>query len=298
MKSTYLLFALSLVLSAALSAPMNTDEQRNWCRIHKDKLYSRFRLYMKITRTTVTPPTGMCMLDIENSNMDLDETDEVTNVTSTISFRDSTATFEASGVNGSITLMGDEVHIPMSYIGVSFDPSSAYVFVNVSSWTPWEKSTTDLAANDFEGLKNIINHQILAINLGCDHQYPAPKPTPKPEKISTPSTTPGPTLLETPEPPTTVPPVDTSSDRKKNPDPVDFSLLVDTRCIKNVDVYFELKDACLAYKSQSPFKLVGQHGTGQQVRQDMKSLGTSYRTCKLKTSSTADNDMESAKDEE
>ncbi|WZD65976.1 chemokine-binding protein [Bovine papular stomatitis virus] len=288
MKVSYLIFVLSLAFSSVLSLTLDPRQQRDWCKVHHDKLYSKFRLYMKITKQDgVEPLSGMCALDIENTNMTIPGSKRRT------SLNDSTATFDANGVNGTVTLMGDKVQIPFSYVGVSYDLKGSFIYVNVSSWNPWEKTTEDLLKNRFAGLKNLVRHQILAISLGCNCRFPTPTPTP--EQITTPEVyeyyeyDDGSGLPTTPEPPRTRLPVDTYSNRKRKPEELDFSLKVDGRCIKEVDLYFELKDACLHYKRHSPFSMFGTHGTGDQVRRETKALGSEYRTCRMNASPEEEN---------
>lgn len=295
MRVSYLIVVLSLVFSSVLSLTLDPWQQRDWCRIHHDQVYAKFRLYMKITKQEcVMARNGMCTLDIENTNTVLTLNSKRT------SFNDSLASFDASGIYGTVAWIGDRVQIPLSYLGVSYGLKSPYVYVNVSSWNPWEKATEELTKNKFASFKNLFRRQILAINLGCDDKS-LPEPTTTPP--ATPELTTGEDeydyesgsgldLPTTPEPRSTRAPVDTHSNRKRRPDKLDFSLKVDRRCIKEVDLYFELKDACLHYRRYSPLRMTGSHGDGDQVRREMKTLGSSYRTCRLNTSPDEEDSLE------
>ncbi|ADC54015.1 chemokine-binding protein [Pseudocowpox virus] len=269
---------LALVGAFAHAVPMrehygNPDsaEKQKFCLTHNTEMYAKFRLYMRIQvrHSPMYEPSNMCMLDLETSRLDTDDL--------------SMAKFEANGINGSIALIGEDVSIPFSYIGVGFNPLlSRYVYVNVSSWSPWDQLTAELTSYDFWGLRQILAKERLIIQLGCDHQKFPEEPTPR--TTPAPQTTPEEELEEEdyeyydelkPTPPNIY------VDRKRNPGELDFSLLADSRCIESVDLYVELKDACINYRHTSPLRLKGEHNNGEAVRKEIKTLTDSHTICSM-----------------
>ncbi|WZD65332.1 chemokine-binding protein [Pseudocowpox virus] len=267
---------LALLGAFANTAPLfdkrpDSAEKEKFCLTHHEEVYARFRLQMRVgvRHSPLYDPSNMCMLDIEDSVMGKEYTSD--------------ATGDAYGVNVSVALMGESVHIPLNYIGLGFNPliKDGYLYVNVSSHAPWVRQTSDLAANGGWGINQVINKEILAIQIGCDNQkFPEPTTTQPPS-----TTTPSPTTPVLKDGTTDTTPTPTASvHRKRNPDDIDFSLLVDTRCVTSVDLHFEIKDACTDYKQNSPLFLRGKYGDGEQVRKEIKDLGKNHTMCRLNLS--------------
>ncbi|ASF89977.1 putative chemokine-binding protein-like protein [Seal parapoxvirus] len=281
----YSLLILSLALSSVISAPVDGNSNlKSWfCKDHREDVFPVFSLMMRIKRTANSPPTGMCMLDIESTSAEVEYEDEVTSELTTSTLQDSTASFEASGINGTITVTGD-ILVPINFISVGFNPSSEYVYVNASSWDPWLfTSLSNLAESNNKGLEQLLAEEIVAINLGCDHQvFPTPSPvTPLPLTTAA-AAAPAPALpaVESSEDDDSTPsPLDLTSNRKNKPDDMDFSLLVDPRCIEDVQVHIEIKDACIEHKEETPLKIVGMHGSN--VEENMQKMDSSNRLCTM-----------------
>nr|ASL69140.1 chemokine binding protein [Orf virus] len=274
MKAVLLLVLLGAFTNAAPvgNRRIDSEEKANFCSTHQNEVYARFRLQMRVgvRHSPLYTPSNMCMMNIEDSMMDNEYT--------------STATGDADGVNVSVALMGKGVSIPLSYIGLGFNPllADGYLYVNVSSRAPWVQQTPDLSANGGWGIKQVLEEEILAIQIGCDNQkfLEEPTTTQPPSLVTTTlsSTTLGLTDENTDTTPTTT---SASVDRKRNLDDIDFSLLVDTRCVTSVNLHFEIKDACMDYKKESPLMMKGGYGDGELVRKEIKYVGTNHTMCSL-----------------
>ncbi len=230
----------------------NSEEKEKFCLTHQNEVYARFRLQMRVgvRHSPLYTPSNMCMMDIEDSMMD----NEYSTATGT-------ATGDADGVNVSVALMGKGVSIPLSYIGLGFNPllADGYLYVNVSSRAPWVQQTPDLSANGGWGIKQVLEEEILAIQIGCDNQkfLEEPTTTQPPSLVTT--TLSSTTTLNEENTDTTPTTTSASVDRKRNLDDIDFSLLVDPRCVTSVDLHFEIKDACMDYKKESPLMMKGEY---------------------------------------
>ncbi len=226
--------------------------RRKFCSTHQGEVHARFWLQMRVgvRHSPLYTPSNMCMMDIEDSTDTEDSTMEKEYT--------STATGDADGLNVSVALIGEGVSIPLSYIGLGFNPSltDGYLYVNVSSRAPWDQQTLDLSANDGWGIKQVLEKEILAIQIGCDNQKFPEEPTttqpPSPVTTTLSSTTLDPNDKNTDTTPTTT---GASVDGKRNPDDFDFSLIVDPRCVTSVNLHFEIKDACMDHKESSPLSL-------------------------------------------
>ncbi|WIF30076.1 chemokine binding protein [Orf virus] len=256
---------------------LGSEEKEKFCSTHHDEVYARFRLQMRVgvRHSPLYVPSNMCMLDIEDSVEDIEESTEKEYA--------STATGEAAGVNVSVALVGEGVSIPFSYIGLGFNPSleDSYLYVNVSSRAPWVQQTSDLSANGGWGIKQVLEKELLAIQIGCDNQRFPEEPTttpPSPVTTTLSSTTPDLNEENTENTPTTT---GASVDRKRNPADIDFSLLVDPRCVTSVDLHVELRDACIDYKQESPLSLKGKYGDGELVKKEIKDVGKNHNMCSL-----------------
>lgn len=258
---------------------LGSEEKEKFCSTHHDEVYARFRLQMRVgvRHSPLYVPSNMCMMDIEDSTDDIEESTEKEYT--------STATGEAAGVNVSVALVGEGVKIPFSYIGLGFNPSTdGYLYVNVSSRAPWVQQTPDLSANSGWGIKQVLEKELLAIQIGCDNQKFPEEPTTTPSLVTTtlsPTTTLNPNNENTDTTPT---PTGASVDGKRNPDDIDFSLIVDPRCVTSVNLHFELKDACMDYKKESPLSLKGKYGDSELVKQEIKDVGKNHNMCSLNLS--------------
>nr|AWN09367.1 chemokine binding protein [Orf virus] len=277
MKVVVLLALLGAFTNAAPvgNQRLNSKEKEDFCLTHQNEVYARFRLHMRVgvRHSPLYVPSNMCMMNIEDSMMDNEYT--------------STATGDADGVNVSVTLIGKGVSIPLSYIGLGFNPllADGYLYVNVSSRAPWVQQTPDLSANGGWGIKQVIEEEILAIQIGCDNQkfLEEPTTTHPPSLVTT--TLSSTTTLDMSENADTTPtPASARVNRKRNPDDFDFSLLVDTRCVTSVNLHVEIKDACMDYKQNSPLLLRGGYGDGELVRKEIKNVGTNHTMCSLNLS--------------
>ncbi|ADC53884.1 chemokine-binding protein [Pseudocowpox virus] len=282
MKAVVLLLALVGVFTNAL--PLKDQHYGNFDSAAKEKFcltheetYAKFRLQMRVgvKHSPLYEPNNMCMLDLESTRLDTDDI--------------SIATAEASGINVSIALVVEQVHIPFSYIGVGFNPVlSNYVYLNVSSWSPWNQLTADLSEHEGWGIKQILETQKLFIQIGCDHQKFPEEPTPMPTPPQTPTPILTPSPLTTPDTEedyeyydATPTPADLNVNRKRNPAELDFSLIADPRCVESVDLHVELKDACMNYKHTTPLRLRGEYGKGEETRKEIKELGSNYLMCSM-----------------
>nr|WBW04498.1 chemokine binding protein [Orf virus] len=279
MKAVVLLLALLGAFTNAApvgNQRLDSEEKANFCSTHPDEVYARFRLQMRVgvRHSPLYVPSNMCMMDIEDSVMDNEYM--------------SAATGDADGVNVSVALIGEGVSIPLSYIGLGFNPSLAdgYLYVNVSSRAPWVQQTQDLSANGSWGIKQVLEQEMLAIQIGCDNQKFPEEPTttqpPSPVATTLSSTT----LDLNDENTDTTPPTTTSAsvNRKRNSDDFDFSLLVDPRCVTSVDLHVELRDACIDYKEASLLSLKGKYGDGELVKKEIKDVGKDHNMCSLNLS--------------
>ncbi len=151
----------------------NSEEKEKFCLTHQNEVYARFRLQMRVgvRHSPLYTPSNMCMMDIEDSMMEKEYSMEKEYT--------STATGDADGLNVSVALMGKGVNIPLSYIGLGFNPllADGYLYVNVSSRAPWVQQTPDLSANGGWGIKQVLEEEILAIQIGCDNQKFLEEPT-------------------------------------------------------------------------------------------------------------------------
>ncbi|AKU76602.1 chemokine binding protein [Orf virus] len=278
MKVVLLLVLLGALTNAAPvgNQRIDSEEKANFCSTHQNEVYARFRLQMRVgvRHSPLYVPSNMCMMDIEDSVMDNEYM--------------SAATGDADGVNVSVALIGEGVSIPLSYIGLGFNPSLAdgYLYVNVSSRAPWVQQTQDLSANGSWGIKQVLEQEMLAIQIGCDNQKFPEEPTttqpPSPVTTTLSSTT----LDSNDENADTTPPTTTSAsvNRKRNSDDFDFSLLVDPRCVTSVDLHVELRDACIDYKEASLLSLKGKYGDGELVKKEIKDVGKDHNMCSLNLS--------------
>ncbi|AYN61060.1 chemokine binding protein [Orf virus] len=281
MKAVLLLALLGAFTNAAPVGNQRLDsgEKEKFCSTHQDEVYARFRLQMRVgvRHSPFYTPSNMCMMDIEDSVDDIEEDSII------VKEFTSTATGEADGVNVSVALVGEDVKIPLSYIGLGFNPSTdGYLYVNVSSRAPWVQQTLDLSANDSWGIKQVLEKELLAIQIGCDNQkFPEEPTTTQPPSLVTTtlsSTTPDLNDENTDTTPTTT---GASVDRKRNPADFSFSLLVDPRCVTSVDLHVELRDACMEYKETSPLSLKGEYGDGELVKKEIKDVGKNHNMCSL-----------------
>nr|AEO18262.1 chemokine-binding protein [Pseudocowpox virus] len=278
MKACVLLLVLLGAFTNAAPASRNylhldSADKELFCLTHEE-VYAKFRLQMRvgIRHSPLYEPSNMCMLDLESTNLESEYM--------------SVASAEAAGINISVALDLENVQIPFSYVGIGFNPFSKYLYMNVSSWSPWDQLTEDLSKNNSWGIKQLMESQKLFIQVGCDHQKfpeePTLRPTPSPR--TTPSqinTTPDLDEEEEEYEDIIPTPADVNVNRKRNPAQLDFSLITDPRCVESVDLHVELKDACIAYKHKSPLMLRGQYGDGDEVRKEIKGLSNSYNTCSL-----------------
>ncbi|AIZ77364.1 hypothetical protein SB87_gp111 [Parapoxvirus red deer/HL953] len=258
---------LTAVLAAALAligAAPSSPEKKEFCEAHPYDLYARLRLFMKIERTLHSEVSSQCVLDIQNNRTGgLDWTE---------------AYVEASGINVSVNVFGDEVYIPLSYVSVAYDPTKmdGFVYVNVSSFRPWEQYTKNLSDEGYHGLKQILQYGVVLINVGCDGQAILTTPAPPTTPPSTETTTiEHDYVYASPTPP------DTQRDRKKNPDSVTVIMDFDKTCIKDVQVYFEIRDACLDHKEKSPLRIVGKTDRGDGILKEIKRLESGNRVCSM-----------------
>ncbi|AIZ77365.1 putative chemokine-binding protein [Parapoxvirus red deer/HL953] len=270
----FIFAALCLLLSSVQPAPVvtYTSEKENFCHAYPDHMYARFRLYMKIQRNLYSSVKAQCTLDIETEKFE--------------SLDSSSAYVDASGINASISIMGENVYIPINYVGIAYDLKDENVYVNVSSFRPWIQTTKNLAVDGNKGLEELLKNVMVSIDIGCDSQIitPGPYPTPPPPKVHTLSADEI-EDLENSTPPTP----DVTKDRKRKPDKLEFSLLRDPACIKNVEVYFELMDACLAHKKETPLRFVGKTDNGEHVRKEVKQLD-GKRRCSMNLDSDYDDE--------
>lgn len=253
---------------------LDSADKELFCITHNNETYAKFRLQMRvgIRHSKLYEPNNMCMLDLESTNLGSEYM--------------SVASAEAAGINISVALDLENVQIPFSYVGIGFNPFSKYLYMNVSSWSPWDQLTADLSEHEGWGIKQILETQKLFIQIGCDHQKFPEEPTLRP--TPSPHTTPlqiktTPDLDEEEEEyediiPT---PADVNVNRKRNPAELDFSLLADPRCVESVDLHVELKDACMNYKHTTPLRLRGEYGKGEETRKEIKELGSNYRMCSM-----------------
>nr|AWN09366.1 chemokine binding protein [Orf virus] len=282
MKVVVLLALLGAFTNAAPvgNKRLDSEEKANFCSTHQNEVYARFRLQMRVgvRHSPLYTPSNMCMMDIEDSIMDIENSTEKEYT--------SAATGDANGVNVSVALIGEGVSIPFSYIGLGFNPSLAdgYLYVNVSSRAPWVQQTQDLSANGSWGINQILEKELLAIQIGCDNQKFPEEPTTTPPSLVT--TTLSSTTLDLNEENTDTTPTTTGAgvDRKRNPDDFDFSLLVDPRCVTSVDLHVELRDACIDYKETSQLSLKGEYGDGELVKKEIKDVGKDHNMCSLNLS--------------
>nr|AAR18811.1 chemokine binding protein [Orf virus NZ7] len=289
MKAVLLLALLGAFTNAApllSNQRLGSAEEEKFCSTHHDKVYARFWLQMRVgvRHSSLYAPSNMCMMDIEDSTVDIEGSTETEDSTVEKEYT-SAATGDANGVNVSVALMGEGVSIPLSYIGLGFNPllKDGYLYVNVSSRAPWDQQTLDLSANDGWGIKQVLEKEILAIQIGCDNQkFPEePTTTQPPSPVTTtlsPTTTLNPNNENTDTTPT---PTGASVDGKRNPDDIDFSLIVDPRCVTSVNLHFEIKDACMDYKQESPLSLKGKYGDGELVKEEIKDVGKNHNMCSL-----------------
>lgn len=277
MKVVVLLALLGALTNAApvSNQRLGSEEKEKFCLTHQNEVYARFRLQMRVgvRHSPLYTPSNMCMMNIEDSMMDNEYT--------------STATGDADGVNVSVALIGKGVSIPFSYIGLGFNPllEDGYLYVNVSSRAPWVQQTPDLSANGGWGIKQVLEQEILAIQIGCDNQKfleEEPTTTHPPSLVTT--TISSTTTLNEENTDTTPTTTSASVDRKRNLDDIDFSLLVDTRCVTSVNLHFEIKDACMDYKKESLLMMKGGYGDGEQVRKEIKDLAKNHTMCSLNLS--------------
>nr|ASL69137.1 chemokine binding protein [Orf virus] len=281
MKAVLLLVLLGAFTNAAPVSNQRLDsrEKANFCSTHNDEVYARFRLQMRVgvRHSPLYVPSNMCMMDIEDSIMDIENSTEKEYT--------SAATGDANGVNVSVALIGEGVSIPLSYIGLGFNPllADGYLYVNVSSRAPWVQQTQDLSANGSWAINQILEKELLAIQIGCDNQKFPEEPTttqpPSPVTTTLSSTT----LDSNDENTDTTPPTTTSPsvNKKRDPDDFDFSLLVDPRCVTSVDLHVELRDACIDYKETSQLSLKGKYGDGELVKKEIKDVGKDHNMCSL-----------------
>ncbi|AKU76866.1 chemokine binding protein [Orf virus] len=283
MKVVVLLALLGALTNAAPvgNQRLNSKEKEDFCSTHPDEVYARFRLQMRVgvRHSPLYVPSNMCMMDIEDSVDDIEEDSII------VKEFTSTATGEAAGVNVSVALVGEGVSIPFSYIGLGFNPSleDSYLYVNVSSRAPWVQQTPDLSANDSWGIKQVLEKELLAIQIGCDNQkFPEEPTTTQPPSLVT-TTLSSTTLDLNDENTDTTPPTTTSAsvNKKRNPDDFDFSLLVDPRCVTSVDLHVELRDACIDYKETSQLSLKGEYGDGELIKKEIKDVGKDHNMCSL-----------------
>ncbi|WZD65074.1 chemokine-binding protein [Pseudocowpox virus] len=280
MKACVLLLALLGAFSNAVPVGQNhphpdSAEKELFCLTHHEEVYAKFRLQMRVgvKHSPLYEPNNMCMLDLESTRLDMDDI--------------SIAKAEASGINVSIALIVEDVHIPFSYMGVGFNPVlSNYVYLNVSSRSPWDQITADLSENAYWGIKQILETQKLFIQIGCDHQKFPEEPTlrPTPSPPTTPSqinTTPDLDEEEDDYEDIIPTPADVHVNRKRNPASLDFSLIADPRCVESVDLHVELKDACMNYKHTTPLRFRGEYGKGEETRKEIKELDSSYHICSM-----------------
>ncbi|WIF30472.1 chemokine binding protein [Orf virus] len=280
MKAVLLLALLGAFTNAAPVGNQRLDsgEKEKFCLTHQNEVYARFRLQMRVgvRHSPLYTPSNMCMMDIEDSVDDIENSTEKEYA--------STATGEADGVNVSVALVGEDVKIPLSYIGLGFNPllEDGYLYVNVSSRAPWVQQTSDLSANGGWGINQVLEKELLAIQIGCDNQKFPEEPTttqpPSPVTTTLSSTTPDLNEENTDTTPTTT---GASVDRKRNPDDFSFSLIVDPRCVTSVDLHVELRDACIDYKQESPLSLKGKYGDGELVKKEIKDVAKNYNMCSL-----------------
>ncbi|WIF30340.1 chemokine binding protein [Orf virus] len=280
MKAVVLLLALlgAFTNAAPVGNRLGSEEKANFCSTHQDEVYARFRLQMRVgvRHSPLYVPSNMCMMDIEDSMDDIEDSTEKEYT--------STATGEAAGVNVSVALVGEGVSIPFSYIGLGFNPSleDSYLYVNVSSRAPWVQQTPDLSANGSWGIKQVLEKELLAIQIGCDNQkFPEEPTTTQPPSLVTTTLSPTTTLLNEENTDTTPTTTGASVDGKRNPDDIDFSLLVDPRCVTSVDLHVELRDACMEHKKTSPLSLKGKYGDGELVKKEIKDVGKNHNMCSL-----------------
>ncbi|AIZ77366.1 hypothetical protein SB87_gp113 [Parapoxvirus red deer/HL953] len=284
------LLLAAVIISLANSLPLLLSNKDAFCSSTKEEIHPQIMIAMRINRTVVSEPKTYCELDMQDDLLEG-------------TFMDSTAYFEANGVNATVSIMGEGIDMTLSSLRVEYTPTTdaEIMYAFISSWAPWVKNNKDLALNNREELANFTRNLNIALKVDCDHQkFPVPTteaPTPTPPTTESPTTTTisvtetrNETTPSVDEEDDEEPPVDVHTNRKHEPMDISFSTMINQQCIQDLAVRVVIRDACEYRKTETPLGMLGTHGN--DFRQELKKMKTK-RTCSmhLKNEETVDEEV-------